>query len=252
MKKANTIILELDRSFEFFLSKDRAQNRITVFLGRNASVKDIIESCGIPHTEIGKIMYNGKEVDFCHIPQQKGLLQVQAIVPPFDVRKASFLRPTPMDSIRFAADANVIRLGKLMLLLGFDTLLCQNGSDSDIAETAKKENRIILTRDTHLLKRKKNIYGRRVRADLPDDQLSETIRFFGLETQIAFCSRCTICNKKLEQRNKEDILHLLEPKTRLYFHRFFGCPGCGKIFWQGSHCDHMRQKFSCLGFLFRD
>ncbi len=244
--------MQLDRSFDFFLVKGRAGLEIRASLDRNASVKDMIESCGVPHTEVGYLTFNREEVDFSFIPRSAGVLRVYGISSPFDVKRPCSLRPMPLKAVRFIADANVIRLGKLMLILGFDVALFQKGSDSDIAHMAHGQNRIVLTRDTTLLKRKKIIFARRIRADLPYDQLLETIRFFGLEEKITFFSRCTVCNKKLIPRAKDEILHLLEPKTRLYFHVFFQCPECGNVFWRGSHCENMKLRFSSMGILIND
>jgi hypothetical protein len=243
----NEITIDLDRSFDFFRPKDRAGPAIRASLDRRASVKDLVESCGIPHTEVGYLGMDGKEVDFSHIPRSPGRLMVRGIPAPFDVESPSFLRPEPLPAIRFIADANVIRLGRLMLILGFDVELCRKGSDKDIADKARAQSRIVLTRDTALLKRKMITFARRVRADLPYDQVLEVVRFFGLEQKSAFFSRCTACNTLLVPRAKDEILHLLEPKTRLYFHRFFQCPACSRVFWRGSHVENMKERFSALG-----
>lgn len=247
MNMGDEIIIELDRAFDFFLPNDRIGRRIRTSMDRKASVKDMIESCGVPHTELGSMVFNGTEVAFSYIPRSLGKLMVWSIPAPFDVKKPCFLRPVPLNAVRFIADANVIRLGKLMLLLGFDVELCRKGTDGDIADMAQHQDRIVLTRDTALLKRKKIIFARRVRADLPYDQLFEVIRFFGLEQDIAFFSRCTACNKKLVPRAKDEIFHLLEPKTRLYFHSFLQCPECGNVFWRGSHWENLKRKFSSMG-----
>jgi hypothetical protein len=246
----NEIIIDLDRSFEFF--RPRAGLEIRAGLDRRASVKDLVESCGIPHTEVGYLGMDGKEVDFSHIPRSPGRLTVRGISPPFDVERPSFLRPEPLSALRFIADANVIRLGRLMLILGFDTALCPKAGDGDIAALAQSQNRIVLSRDTALLKRKMITFARRVRADLPYDQVLEVVRFFGLEQKTAFFSRCTACNKKLAPRAKDEILHLLEPKTRMFFHRFFQCPDCGRMFWRGSHVENMKLRFSAMGISIND
>jgi hypothetical protein len=246
-KMDNEIIIDLDRSFDFFRPRDRAGLEIRTSLDRRASVKDLVESCGIPHTEVGYMEIDGKEVDFFHIPRSPGRLTVGGISVPFDVESPSFLRPEPLPALRFIADANVIRLGRLMLILGFDVELCRTGSDKDIAHQAQTQGRIVLSRDTALLKRKMITFARRVRADLPYDQVSEVVHFFGLEQKTAFFSRCTACNTLLAPRAKDEIFHLLEPKTRMFFHRFFQCPACSRVFWRGSHVENMKLRFSALG-----
>lgn len=246
------IILDFERQFDFFLAKDKQGSRIEYFLNRKASVKDIIECLGVPHTEVGHIYYNRQEIDFSFIPFNGGIFKVQTIPLPFNVRVPSYLRPEPLMDIRFIADANVIKLGRLLILLGFDVACYPSYPDKVIADIAGTENRIVLTRDTDLLKRNKIVFARRIRADLPYDQLVETIRFFGLEKLISFFSRCTACNIKLETVAKKEVVHLLEPKTKRYFHTFFQCPQCKNIFWKGSHYDNIIQKISSIGISIND
>lgn len=243
------IFLKFDPSLNFFLSEERRDLQFEYELNRRASVKDIIESLGIPHTEIGQILFEGQLVDFFFIPVSSGALHVTGILMPFNVLKPSYLRPEAFDEIRFVADVNVIRLGRLLILLGFDVIYSSKYSDSEIADIAQAQNRIVLTRDTELLKRKKIVYARRVRADLPYDQLVEVVSFFGLKRTVSFFSRCTGCNVSLEPVGKEKVLDLLEPRTEKYFNTFFQCPHCRKVFWKGSHYDNIKDKMSRLGLL---
>jgi len=83
--------------------------------------------------------------------------------------------------------------------------------------------------------------------NLPYDQLIEVISFFGLQKLISFFSRCTACNIKLAAVAKKDVLHVLEPKTKQFFNKFFQCPGCKSVFWKGSHYDNIKKKMSSLG-----
>ena len=241
------IFVQFERQFDFFLTNDKRGNRFEHSLNRRASVKDIIESLGVPHTEAGHIYYNGQEIDFSYIPFSLGVLDVHAIYPPFTVMSPTFLRPDPFSSIKFIVDVNVIRLGRLLILLGFDVIYSPSYSDHAIADIAVAQRRIVLTRDTDLLKRKKIVFAKRIRANLPYDQLVETINFFGLENLISFFSRCTACNIKLITVAKKDVMHLLEPKTKRHFNAFFQCPCCKNIFWKGSHYDNILKKISSMG-----
>jgi uncharacterized protein len=219
-------------------------------LTRSASVKDIVESLGIPHTEVGSLCFNGQDIDFAYIPNTPGHLHVHEIDVPFDLFTPTLLRPEPLDRYRFIADVNVLKLGRLLILMGFDVVCSSSISDKAIADLSQSESRIVLTRDTTLLKRKKIIFARRIRANLPYDQLLEVMNFFGLRHRTAFFSRCTQCNQSLVKVAKKDIMHLLEPKTKTYFSIFFQCPACQKIFWKGSHYDAMKETFTALGLFF--
>ena len=140
------------------------------------------------------------------------------------------LRARPLGKIRFVADVNVMKLGKLLLLLGFDTICSSRFSDQEIADISEQQDRIVLTRDTGLLNRKKIIYARRIRENAPYDQLAETLDFFGIRDEIRFFTRCSLCNCMLKPRQKSQVLNLLEPKTKKHFSRFFQCPQCKKVF----------------------
>ncbi len=243
------ILIELDREFNFFLADNHRYRPIEYSLMRKASVKDIIESLGIPHTETGSIWFDDREIDFSFVPQTPGKLQVDAVRKPFNVLSPSKLRPVPLGCLKFIADVNVLKLGRLMILTGFDVACSSSFSDDEIADIAQAQSRIVLTRDTTLLKRKKIVFARRIRSNLPYEQMIEVIDFFGLHNMTDFFSRCTTCNRKLVPVSKNKITHLLEPKTKQYFFDFFQCPQCLKIFWKGSHYDAMKKTFLRLGVL---
>ncbi|MEH0022365.1 MAG: Mut7-C RNAse domain-containing protein [Desulfobacter sp.] len=235
----------------FFLRrKVRCRDVFCRDVRRRAFVKDHIESFGVPHTEVGRILFNKTEVDFSFIPFCGGTLDVFAVVPPFNVLAESLLRPTPFEKIRFIADLNVLRLGRYLLLIGFDVALARDMDDTGIARVAADEQRIVLTRDTRLLCRRNISFTRRIRASNPLEQLREVIDFFGLSPEPGrFFSRCIHCNRSFVPVEKKRILHRLEPKTRIYFHDFLHCPDCGRIFWKGSHHDAVMERFRAFGIL---
>ena len=239
------IFLHFDRGFDFFLSSVHGDKTIRLAPNRRASIKDIIESFGVPHTEVGKILVNGVEVDFSNIPRNSEIITICSISTPFDITRKTRLRPHPFDTIRFVADVNVGKLAKLLLMLGFDTEYSNGFSDDTVAEIAFRNKRVVLTRDTSLLKRKKVTFAKRIRQERPESQLKEVLEYFGLDKgPFEFLSRCTTCNKKLQPIKKQTIVHRLEPKTRKYYDTFKICPGCCRIFWQGSHYEDMKNRFA--------
>lgn len=240
------LFIQFSEDLNFFLKRERQGRRFALDLDRRAPVRDIIESLGIPHTEVGRVRFDSLDREFSFIPEGSGHLDVSGVVPPLDARTPSFLRPRPLEKLKFVADVNVMKLGKLMLLLGFDTACSSGFSDHAIADIASREKRIVLTRDTGLLKYKKIEFGRRIRSNLPYEQLEETLDFFDLSREIRFFTRCSLCNRSLEPKAKSEVLDLLEPKTRRYFFRFFQCPACKKVFWKGSHYDKILQRFDTM------
>lgn len=214
-------------------------NPLTTLVNRRASVKDVIESFGLPHTEVGSIIMNDKEVDFNLIVEQGIVFDVYPVPSPWEVDKPSILRPTPLPTISFIVDVNVGRLARYLRAAGFDTLYDHRWNDEFIANMMQGEKRILLTRDMRLLMRKHVMFGRYVRATQPEKQLHEVLNLFGLTGTLDPFTRCLECNSLLQKVAKKEILHRLEPLTRKYYSSFSQCPHCDKIYWPGSHIENM-------------
>ena len=251
MKRAaekRNLIVSLSPDLRALLRHRAEDETIAYPLKRRASIKDIIEAMGIPHTEVGRIRADGRETDFGFIPEPGQVIQVSEAAAPFDVTRPSRLRPAPLPAVRFVVDVNVGRLAALLRVTGFDAAYENGLRDRQIARLAHEEQRIVLSKDRALLKRRKIVFGRLVRSVQPDDQLKEILWFFGLAGPYKLFTRCLLCNRILEPVEKEAILHRLEPKTKQYFNTFKICPGCSRIYWQGSHCDAMAAKLERSGF----
>lgn len=209
------------------LSKHRLQRR--------ASIKDVIESLGVPHTEIEKLQVNNTDVSFSHIVHDGDHIEISPHVPPVAVFKTTLLRPYVLKEIRFAVDTNVGKLASLLRMAGFDTFYINGLDDAKLAHISQNEERILLTRDRKLLNRKNIVYGHLVKECKPEMQLKEIISFYGLQDQLQPFSRCMACNGLLEPVRKETIIHRLKPLTRKYYTTFLRCPQCDKLYWPGSH-----------------
>lgn len=233
------LILFIDQDLRFFLHKALRKAEFLEYSlkNRKTSIKDVIESIGIPHTEAGSIIHHGKQIGFGVHPQQGQHFRIEAIKPPLDVFSASILRPEPLTEIKFIVDFNAGRLAKLLRMAGMDTAYEPNLSDSEIAEKAYNEKRILLTRDTNLLKRKHLEFAKYVKSVYPEDQLKEIVDFFDIGRFIRPLTRCSVCNGLLEETEKKKIVHRLQPKTILYYEDFKVCTSCDRIYWSGSHLE---------------
>lgn len=223
-----------------FLPSSSPKGSIRYTLNRRASIKDILEALGPPHTEIGRIMLDGQPVDFNFIPHPGQILHIHPLQPPVNPCLPTFLRPQPLPEWRFIVDVNVGKLARLLRILGLDAAYHWSWRDGHIARRAETERRIVLSKDHGLLKRNQIQWGRLIRAQTPKDQLLEVLSFFDLQPPFALFSRCLACNIALQTVDKKEIEDQLKPKTRRYFHHFQVCPGCGRIYWRGSHHQHMR------------
>ena len=186
-------------------------------LERKASIKDVVESLGVPHPVVGMLTVNGQEVDFDYILQDNDTVAVNRLQPPVDPFSPTILRPIPLTR------------------LGFDTVYENNLRNSRLAEIAHQENRILLTRDTTLLRRKIVNHGYLPYSQVPEEQAQEVIELYDLSSQAKPLSRCLPCNGILVPIDKEKIIDRLKPLTRKYYDSFHICTDCGRIYWPGSH-----------------
>jgi hypothetical protein len=201
------------------------------------SVKNIIETIGVPHTEVDLIIIDGVSVGFEY--QLKGNEQV-SVYPVFeslDISPIIKLRAKPLRKIRFVVDVNLGKLAKKLRLLGFDTYYRNNLDDDEIVKISLSEKRIILTRDIGILKNGNVTHGFWIRSDDPKTQLNEVIERLQLRNLFKPFTRCSQCNGSLKRIKKEQLKNCI-PEDILSFHRiFWECQGCQQIYWKGSHFD---------------
>lgn len=223
-----------------FLPQTRRNISIVHRFELPASVKDMLESMGVPHTEVGLILLNGMPVGFSESVRDGHQVSVYPEFRTLDVSPISQLRPA-LKEFRFAADIHLGRLAAYLRMLGCDTAYDPNRNDEELAKISHDQSRVLLTRDTGLLKRSMVVYGRFVRATEPKQQLSEVVRHFNLLSAVSPFTRCLRCNALLESVHKDAILDRLQPKTRQHYDEFRICPECKRVYWAGSHYERMQQ-----------
>jgi uncharacterized protein len=217
-----------------FLAANRRQMSSVRRVGDHPSVKDVIESHGIPHPEIDLVLVNGASVDFGHAVHHGDRIAVFPRFASFDVSTLTRVRPKPPDAHRFVADVHLGKLARRLRLAGLDTAYRNDVDDATLAETAEREARILLTRDLGLLKRRSVSHGYFIRETGVHRQFVEVLRRFG-PLDVRPFSRCLRCNAVLEDVPKAAVEALLQPRTRQHYDRFYKCLGCGRVYWRGSH-----------------
>lgn len=205
----------------------------TVDFKGQQTVKHLIESQGVPHTEVDLILVNGYSVGFDHIPKAHELISVYPVF--HSLTPVARLQPEILGEPCFILDGHLGRLASYLRMLGFDTSYRTDYEDGQLTQTSFEEHRILLTRDRGLLKRSIITHGFLIKTTDPFDQLHSVVMRFQLKRHFKPYSRCVQCNEVLRRVNKSEIIKLLEPKTRMYFHQFMRCPHCSKIYWAGSH-----------------
>lgn len=206
----------------------------------NVSIKDLIESLGVPHTEIDLILVNGNSVDFNYIVRDCDYISVFPVFEKFDISSVTHLRSKPLRTTKFIVDVNLGKLAKYLRMVGFDTSYSNCYSDPEIVKTSINEKRIILTRDKGILKYSNVTHGYWVREIYPKKQLFEVINYFQLSRKFDPFTRCLLCNTLLIPIEKRKILDKITDYTSKHYDDFKLCPICNKVFWKGSHYIQMQ------------
>jgi hypothetical protein len=229
-----------------FLPPDKQKIRFPFQFNGQPSVKDLIESLGVPHNEIDLILVNSISVGFDYIAKENDDISVYPVFESFDIKDVQHLRPAPLRDPKFICDVHLGSLARYLRMAGFDTLYKNSYTSNEIVSLADNELRTILTKDRDLLKRKNVTHGYWIRNNDSAGQLKEVIKRFHLEDLFRPFSRCMECNGLITAIAKEKIIDRLEVNTIIYFNEFVTCLSCGRIYWKGSHFQKMEEIFKSI------
>ena len=224
-----------------FLPAERRGVAFRYSVAGTRSVKDAIESIGVPHTEVDLILVDGESVGFGRVLRGGERVAVYPVFELLDIAPLQPLRPRPLREPRFVLDTHLGKLARHLRLAGFDCLYRNDCRDSELVTAALAENRIILTRDKGLLKQRLVTHGYCVRNTDSEAQLREVLRALQLEAYLRPFTRSRACNAELREVPKAEVLARLPEKVRAAYERFQLCPGCGRIFWEGTHYERLRR-----------
>jgi len=145
--------------------------------------------------------------------------------------------------MKFLADHTLGKLAKELRMLGYDTLYYRGESGYPLIKLAREEGRVILTRNSKLLPRKPEDRIVRITEDKPSLQLRELIEKGYISfNQERLYSRCILCNSPLDRIPRDEAEGNVPDFIFYQQTEFFRCPQCHRIYWQGSHLDHMKEK----------
>jgi len=140
--------------------------------------------------------------------------------------------------VKFLADSMLGKLARWLRMLGQDVTYDVELKDNDLLNLAKKEKRVLLTRDLELYKRASSRGDEAffVEGKSESERLAEIAKRYGVKLSIDMeKSYCPVCNTKLAAAAKEQLRDELQKNTFTYYDRFWKCPNCGQIYWQGAH-----------------
>jgi uncharacterized protein len=238
--KPFTVRLHFRGDLHVFLGSKAGDAVVERRLAEKTSIKDVIESCGVPHPEVDLILVNEQTVGFDHTLTSDTKVEVFPVENRGTDRTEKQLQSIGI--LRFVADGHLGSLTRNLRLLGFDVAYHQNSDDRQLLEVMVRENRALLTRDRRLLMHAIVQHGYCPRSQNADEQTIEVVRRFDLSELIAPFTRCLRCNAPLEAAGKADIIDKLEPLTKIYYDQFRRCPDCKQIYWSGSHFPKLQRR----------
>lgn len=144
--------------------------------------------------------------------------------------------------MKFVVDCMLGKLAKWLKILGFDTLYFSKVEDSHLLALAKKEGRVLLTRDNGLLEKAEDIPSLFIESEDWNTQVTQVLNEFDLWRNVKPHSRCIECNVKLKNLPKRKAKNLVVPFVYEQATAFALCPRCDRVFWKGTHYQDMEFK----------
>lgn len=219
------VTIKIPAELRLFVPADHRAAVTTLATDGSSSLGHVVESLGIPLTEVGGLSVDGRDVSSGHVPASGEVVEIRAVSRPQTV---------PGAPLRFLLDVHLGTLARRLRLLGVDAAYeSADIGDAALAALSAKERRVMLTRDRGLLRRRELWAGGYVYSDRPDEQLQDVLSRF--EPVLAPWTRCVACNGPLTEADKESVRDRLEDGTRKTYDVFAECTGCGRVYWRGAH-----------------
>ncbi|MEU8591558.1 Mut7-C RNAse domain-containing protein [Streptomyces sp. NPDC048664] len=194
-----------------------------------ATLGHVVESLGVPLTEVGALLVDGRAASASHVPAAGESVEVRPVQRPQRV---------PGAPLRFLLDVHLGTLARRLRLLGVDAAYESTDiGDPALAARSAAERRVMLSRDRGLLHRRELWAGAFVYSTRPDDQLHDVLHRFAPELRP--WTRCTACNGLLRGATKDEVADQLEHGTRRSYDVFARCAACGRAYWKGAHHDQL-------------
>ncbi|MFD7234420.1 Mut7-C RNAse domain-containing protein [Streptomyces syringium] len=214
---------------KLFVAAERRGERAALVTDGASTLGHVVESLGIPLTEVGRLLVDGREVPVAHVPGEGESVEVHAPVRP---------QPVPGAPLRFLLDVHLGTLARRLRLLGVDAAYeAEDIGDPALAALSAAERRVLLSRDRGLLRRREIWAGAYVYSDRPEEQLRDVLGRFA--PRLEPWTRCTACNGELRDADKEAVSELLEHGTQRTYDVFAQCTACDRVYWRGAHHERL-------------
>jgi uncharacterized protein len=224
-----TLILQVPEELRFLLPRAYRNGSVRFEAAPTDTVGHVIRAAGIPLTEVGALL-----VDDHPVP-----MTAAAIEGVVTIRPVARPQPTPTVPPRFLLDVHLGRLARRLRLLGLEAAYLPEATDAELVDRARAEQRVLLTQDRGLLRRRALLAGALVRGLNTAAQLDDVLDRFAPDLQPWV--RCTRCGGLLKPTSLDEAAPKLEPGTRQTYTEFARCSSCGQIYWRGAHAGRLER-----------
>lgn len=214
--------LSVAAELRLFLAPRHRDGQVKVGCDGTSTLGHVVESLGIPLTEVGQLLVN----EHLEEPSYRPAGGDRVLVRPVS-------RPQRVPAARFVLDVHLGSLARRMRLVGLDTDYANDRDDDELIDLANAMRAVLLTKDRGLLRRRKLWLGAYVRGSRPDEQLDDVLSRFA--PALAPWTRCMACNGLLRPVPKGEVEQALLPGTRRTYQEFSRCDECGQVYWRGAH-----------------
>lgn len=223
------VTVDVDAGLQPLLAPVARGHPVVVAAAPTDTLGHVLESIGIPPTEVGGLLLDGVPVPWAH-RAATGDLHVPAAPRP---------QRTPTDPPRFLLDVHLGRLARHLRLLGVDAAWSPDAGDAELARWSADERRVLLTRDRRLLHRRLLAAGALVHGSELMEQLTDVLDRFA--PPLAPWTRCMACGAVLRPAGRDEVVAELEPGTARTYEEFSRCTSCRRVYWRGAHSARLEQ-----------
>ncbi|MFH9547346.1 Mut7-C ubiquitin/RNAse domain-containing protein [Streptomyces sp. NBC_00377] len=223
------IRVEVAPDLALFVPHARRAGATSLAVDGVSTLGHVVESLGVPLTEVGTLLVDGRAVPVSHIPAAGEAVAVRPVARPQRI---------PGAPLRFLLDVHLGTLARRLRLLGVDTAYESTDiGDPALATRSAAEQRVMLSRDRGLLRRRELWAGAYVYSTDPEEQLRDVLDRFA--PPLLPWTRCTACNGLLRQATKEEVADQLRQGTQQSYDVFAQCLSCGRAYWKGAHHEQL-------------
>lgn len=139
-------------------------------------------------------------------------------------------------NFKFLVDRMLGKLAKYLLMLGIDTLYFTQNDRSQLIDLAIKQGRVLLSRDTRLMRSHHLPDYLFIKDNSPDKQLQQVVKHFRMQLdELQLFTRCLRCNKRLKKKTPQEAKNTVPPYILTIHREFSFCPQCKRVYWRGTH-----------------